>query len=423
METFEEFEKYLQAGLKDLYSPTYQPPPLLWAVTGCNPQQGVESLQAAIIRAIEALKPAPDVPATAPVRRLYQVLVCRYIQGLTQMQTAQRLNITSRHLRREQQEAVHMLAQRLWEQRQAGLPRPTDRPPAALSPTGRCAESLSPIYSPLPDAAWRSQIKQELIALQQSAPGNVAGVSETIQSALKSIQALADKQGIRLIVNLPQPDLMVTLHTSVLREVLITTIEKLLPCLAGGEILIQAERSGESVKITVTGYPIITENPPQSDFIREVLGASGSSVKVSLADNSIQFLMVIPSADKITVAVVEDNADLVHFYYNYTTRTRYQIVHVPGERDAFAALVNLEPDIIILDLMLPNVDGWELLAQLHEHPGIRSVPIIVCSVVRRAELALAHGAALYVQKPVRRQEFIQALDQALALISTKGPKT
>jgi len=60
---------------------------------------------------------------------------------------------------------------------------------------------------------------------------------------------------------------------------------------------------------------------------------------------------------------------------------------------------------------LPDIDGWELLTNLREHPATRSLPVIVCSVVREEELALALGAARYVPKPVRRQEFIQALDQ------------
>ena len=71
------------------------------------------------------------------------------------------------------------------------------------------------------------------------------------------------------------------------------------------------------------------------------------------------------------------------------------------------------PSIIVLDVMLPDMDGWELLAHLHEHPPTRSIPILVCSVVREEELALALGAKLYLSKPVRRQQFIQALDQAL----------
>ena len=68
--------------------------------------------------------------------------------------------------------------------------------------------------------------------------------------------------------------------------------------------------------------------------------------------------------------------------------------------------------MIVLDVMLPDpaIDGWELLAQLHEHPETRSIPVIICSVIRERQLALSLGAASYLPKPVRRKDFIEALD-------------
>jgi CheY-like chemotaxis protein len=72
--------------------------------------------------------------------------------------------------------------------------------------------------------------------------------------------------------------------------------------------------------------------------------------------------------------------------------------------------------------MLPDVDGWELLTNLHEHHDTRSIPVIICSVVKRQELAAALGASLYLPKPVRRREFIQALDQVLSQGSSPVPQ-
>ena len=111
--------------------------------------------------------------------------------------------------------------------------------------------------------------------------------------------------------------------------------------------------------------------------------------------------------------VVDDNVDLVHVYRRYAVGTRYRIIHAPQGQRVFETIDASAPDIIVLDIMLPDVDGWELLANLHEHPATRSIPIVVCSVVREQELALALGATLYLPKPVERQQFLRALDQAL----------
>jgi CheY-like chemotaxis protein len=93
--------------------------------------------------------------------------------------------------------------------------------------------------------------------------------------------------------------------------------------------------------------------------------------------------------------------------------TRYHIKHVPEGGRVFEAVRAFSPDIIVLDVMLPDADGWEVLAHLHEHSATRFVPVIVCSVVREEELALALGAALYLSKPIQRDQFIEALDQVV----------
>ena len=121
----------------------------------------------------------------------------------------------------------------------------------------------------------------------------------------------------------------------------------------------------------------------------------------------------LPAAGKIVVLVIDDNLDLVHFYRRYTEGTNFEIVHTPEGKRAFEFIQVFHPDLIVLDVMLPDVDGWYLLSQLYESPATKPIPVVVCSVVREKELALALGAALYVPKPVLRHEFLEALQRAV----------
>ena len=109
--------------------------------------------------------------------------------------------------------------------------------------------------------------------------------------------------------------------------------------------------------------------------------------------------------------VVDDNEDMARLYRGATVGTRYHIAHIAQGRDLAAALEAVAPDVIVLDVMLPDIDGWRLLMRLHEDPVSRAIPVIVCSVVREEDLALSLGAVRYLPKPVRPREFIQALDQ------------
>lgn len=390
MATFEAFEHDLQDTLNHLYDPAYQPPETLYSVLSCDRQAGIAPVQTVILQAIDGLKPLPEVPRAARSRRIYEVLSCRYLQKLTQEEAAERLGITPRHLRREQGEAVHALAQRLW---QASQPQPAPQP----------GES--------PD--WLSQLKQELTALQKSAPGSVADVEATMSSVVELVSPITAKRGVRVQLGQVQRRVMAAIHPSGLRQLLVHSITEWSRLLLSGQVELSAEQVQDKVKITLTGDAATVGTLPDDTLIRELLAVYEGSANVRVDGNRLSLDMYLPPAAGIKVLVVDDNADLIHFYQRYVQGTPYLIVPLAEGTRLLEAIEAVKPNAIVLDVMLPDIDGWELLTNLREHPATRSLPVIVCSVVREEELALALGAARYVPKPVRRQEFIQALDQVL----------
>ena len=406
-DAFGAFEQCLRDMLAHLYDPAYRPPDALWAVFGCDPRQGVEPLQAGLIEAIEGLRPASDVPAHARSKRIHDLLACRYVQGLTQDETAEQLGITSRHVRREQREAVHVLARRLWER---GRAAPVETRDLTREP------GMQPSTAEPPDTRtleYHAQVRQELASLRQSAPGAVADVGEAMRGAVELGTALTERHAVSLTMEHAQPGLTAAMHPSALRQILITVIGELVKHVSPGQIGLRAERDGGSVTITITGHPARTHGPSDVSLVREILAAQRGSIEVDAHGDRLSFRMVLPAAREITVLVADDNLDLVHFYRRYTTGTRYRILHAAEGARVPEIIAASFPDIIVLDVMLPDVDGWQLLVQLREHPVARSIPVIVCSVVREEELAMALGATLYLPKPVRRRQFIQALDRVL----------
>ncbi len=420
MSSFEEFERCLQDALAHLYDPAYRPPELLWAVMGCDPRQGAEAIQTALVREIEALKPASNVPPTARIRRIYGLLSCRYVQGFTQETTAKRLGITARHLRREQPEAAHVLALRLWERSRAeaslveDLAQKEGMQPPRAKPSGA------------KPAAWRSHVREELASLLESAPGVVANVGETIDGTVEIASTLTRRHGVSLDVGLMQPNLVAAIHPSALRQILISVIGQLAQHMSSGQVTICAERQERvdnaqpKVRITLSGHPVEAHGPLNDSLVLEMLATQGGSVEIGIDGDLVSFWVELPSVDK-AVLVVDDNADAAHLYRRYTVGTRYHIVHVAQGQGVFEIIGASAPDVIVLDVMLPDIDGWELLAHLHEHPDTRFIPVIVCSVIRERDLAWALGAAHYLAKPVQRQQFIQALDQVLSQAARGEP--
>jgi len=405
----QEIEQSLREALAHLYDPAYEPPDTVWTLTGCDRDQGRDALRAALRRSIEDLRPPPGTPTDARITRVYELLSFRYIQHLTQEEAAERLGISPRHLRREQSEAVRVLAMLLRERSDRSTPQGSGTPERSQVPLPGAA-SLAPSQ---PTEGGRPQIREELASLRESAPGALADLGEAIAAALDLAKIVASSHGVSLQVETTEAGTLVSIHPSALRQILIKTVSELVKQMPPGSITIGVERQTRRARVSLLACPLASAAPLDSEFIEEIVAAHGGTVTIAPENGCLAVSFDLPTMDMATVLVVDDNQDLVHFFRRYTNGTRYRIVHLREGRHLFDAIRSSPPDAIVLDVMLPDCDGWELLSHLHTHPETASIPVIICSVVRQEDLALALGASLYLPKPVRRRQLIEALDTVL----------
>jgi CheY-like chemotaxis protein len=95
----------------------------------------------------------------------------------------------------------------------------------------------------------------------------------------------------------------------------------------------------------------------------------------------------------------------------------YEAVVATNGREGLAAVRKDRFDLILLDLMLPEVDGFEVLHQLREDPELADVPVIVTSARARPttkEEAAELGADFYLTKPYRKAELLDVIEGVLA---------
>ena len=107
--------------------------------------------------------------------------------------------------------------------------------------------------------------------------------------------------------------------------------------------------------------------------------------------------------------VVDDNEELFALFQRYVADHPYQLIHAQSVDQALRLVQSNPPDVITLDLMMPNRDGWELLQALRADPATIPIPVIVCSVLEDPDLALSLGAQAYLKKPVGAVDLLQAL--------------
>lgn len=406
MEPFEAFEQNMREMLNHLYDPAYRPPESLWKDLRLNREQGLEPLRSALLTGIEDLKPSDQVPLTALSWRMYGMLRYRYVENLPQEVTAEKLGITSRHLRRRFLEAVHALALTLWEKYGGEMP---DR---LVSEFLAAEAPMAPEEDRDNQVGWHAQLARELESLEETAAGVVSNMDEISASVLRLAGHLTSQRGVIIQAGPHTPQLIAAIHPSALRQILIAVVDQLSQQMEGGEISLGAEQANGRVRINISADPVDTTDLSEFDSINELLSSFNLMVDMARTENTVRITLELLQVDR-RVLVVDDNAEIVHVYRRYLAGTRYYLVHISRGEQVFEAVKIERPHLVVLDVMLPDVDGWDLLTHLHENPATRALPVIICSVMREKKLALALGARYFLSKPVQRHDFISALDTVL----------
>lgn len=119
---------------------------------------------------------------------------------------------------------------------------------------------------------------------------------------------------------------------------------------------------------------------------------------------------------KIKVVCVDDDPNVQRLYKQYLNEQGFETIALNGKEDVVAKIIEIEPDVVLLDIMLPNKDGWEILAELKNSSKTKRVPIIMASVLSEKNLAFRMKADEYLIKPVSQEELI---DTILRIISKK----
>ena len=116
------------------------------------------------------------------------------------------------------------------------------------------------------------------------------------------------------------------------------------------------------------------------------------------------------------ILIVDDDARLREFVRVNLEMDGYTVREAGNASEGLAALEEEPPDLILLDVMMPEVDGWEMLRRVRERHGVDSIPVIMFSGKvdeRTAETATERGAQAFLGKPFDPQQLIQSTKQLL----------
>ena len=157
--------------------------------------------------------------------------------------------------------------------------------------------------------------------------------------------------------------------------------------------------------------PESVHTPAISNVVKQLAYRLGWTVKQEDQSGNACTVRLLMTTQCPTVLVIDDNEGLVKLLDSYLTGQACQVISAASGPEGLRLAQEQGPDAIVLDVMIPEMDGWEVLQRLHNHPQTASIPIIICSVLDSPELAYSLGASLFLSKPIGRDDILNALHE------------
>jgi len=117
-----------------------------------------------------------------------------------------------------------------------------------------------------------------------------------------------------------------------------------------------------------------------------------------------------PPSNKV-ILTIDDDMQVIGLYERYLQTQGYQVVPLTDPTHAVERVKQLKPFAVTLDIMMPGVDGWQVLDNLKGDPDTRNIPVIICSIIEDLEKGFNLGATDYLVKPILEDDLVNALDR------------
>ena len=409
--SYEQFVGLLRSALHYLYDPVHlRRSPLVDLLGLAGEFDRAAALQRTLVAAIRDLKPPDDESPQSRAWRIYDTLSLHYVRQLGREAVANQLGISERQMRREQRLAIEALAQHLW------------RSPQLESAAGK-SQSLRRTSTnfdrELPAGASFGGEQPD----ERAAPPELRiPLAEALENVRSLALPLAQQTDVGLDIYLTASLVSMPVSPMALRTILLTVLTVVIPRARSGTVAMTAARRDDEIAIVVTyndshGQQGVLTDADLARLATTQEQAAFYDARLEIGDQGqgLSVTLLLPAPEQAIVFVVDDNADWLELVQRYAAGSRYQVVTSLMPETACAAAGKLQPSLIILDVMMHNIDGWQVLSDLRHDPATSHIPVVVCTVLPLEEMALALGANAFLQKPVSQQQFLHIVDQQSVL--------
>jgi len=398
-----QFIDYLKGALVHLYDAEYlRQTPLLAVFRIENRFDASTVLRNILIESIEKLKPDPNLQDPERAWRTYGSLYYAYVQRLSQQAVADQLGISTRHLRREQRTALDVLAELLCQEHDLYTIFCDDL---------QGDEEVE--YDPLDEFEW----------LEEALVETPLDLYTHIPNALDTIHSLAVEYQVEIKSDLQPglPNLIV--HPTAFDQMILSLLSIAILTSPGGQVNLQISMEVDEEIIKIEGHRVVDYIPgtrnadveKKYEITKRLATLSHGIVRFVEKPGLFFALLSLPFVNQIPILAVDDNPDILQIMQRYAQNSRYKMITTPTPTQIFELIEQHKPKVILLDVMIPEIDGWKILGRISENPATKDIPVVICTVLPQEELAHSLGALAFLRKPFSRYELLSILDQLAEL--------
>jgi len=345
-----------------------------------------------VLSAIDKLQAEKSAGPGSRQNRLYRILQLRYVERQRTVDALNQLALSERQYYREHQRAIQTISRIIWDEHIAGPAAATSAEDAKLS----LADELD--YLNIDRSHRAFDVKAEILA------------------AIRATRVIAERRRVDInLINSSEDtseQIRLSLSQPVFRQFIVLLLNELLLAREpGGRIEVELRQQHEALWIRFGGFASsaraaeccerLLENPTALALL--------ASLKAEL-DCAPQVTLRLQRALR-KLLVVDDNPDAIGLFKRYLAKLPYQLLSAQTEAEALQVAGATPLLGIILDVMLPGKDGWQILQRFKNHPATAEIPVLICSVLEMEDLARSLGADGYLKKPPSRDEFLALLGE------------
>jgi len=400
--------RLVHEALEHLHSRSYlSMHPIARILGSVDQPASADVVRQTLLDAIEQLKPVTDAPSSDADRRRYRQMILRYVEGQTLEQAARALDISARQASRDHQQAISALSRFVEQAR-------SEHPTMASWPASKGAPNVM-------SSTDTTDLAQEAAKVAASDEGD-SDLAQSLHGVLGLVERLAADRAVSFVVSLGNALPRVAIGPTLLRQALLNLLVYVCEAAPGSQTILSAADTARGVILRITcrdnelGNSYLPSRPSPRDASRllqaagQLLEAQGGQVESGLGGDSSSLLRIIlPPIPLRKVLVVDDNPELAGLFRRYLRHEPYRVIQAISGARAVSLACELRPDVIILDVMIPSQDGWEILQYLRANPETTGTPIVICSVLPDLTLALSLGVDEFLPKPVSRSALLATL--------------